>query len=443
MSGRSDDVRSRDERVGRVRWLMVGLAFAGIGINYIDRSNLGVAVPFIDKDLHLSTATTGIALSAFFFTYALFQLVSGYVVDRIGARIVYAFGAIWWSVFTASTALANSFASLIGFRLALGVGEAGGYPSCAKVVAEWFPLRERGIATSIYDNGQRFGTALATPLVVFLIAQWGWRSSFAVSGLLGLVWVAFWIVLYRSPGKHPWVKQPELDYIAQGARSPEREQAAVERSGIRWIDLFRYRTIWGMMIGFFCVNFVIYFFITWFPDYLVTARHFDLLKLGYFGSIPAVVAIFGGWFGGFVADRLVRSGMSITKARKICLVAGLLCSSVIAVAVIVPSAVLALVLLSVCFACTTFTAASVWSLPADVAPTARHVSSIGGIQNCASNIAGIVSPSYTGFVVAATNGSFVIPLVTAGGLAIVGALAYLFIVGKVEPLPWRQQEAAA
>lgn len=144
---------SPGHRVGRVRWLMVALAFAGIGVNYIDRANLGVAVPFIDRDLHLSEGITGVALGAFFFTYAFFQLPGGYLVDRLGARVVYAFSALWWSVFTAATGLATGFASLMGFRLALGVGEAGGYPSSAKVVAEWFPLRERTFATSIYDNG--------------------------------------------------------------------------------------------------------------------------------------------------------------------------------------------------------------------------------------------------------------------------------------------------
>lgn len=437
----TSSVESPRPGVGRVRWLMVALAFAGIGINYIDRANLGVAVPFIDHDLHLSDATTGIALSAFFFTYAIFQLPGGYLVDRLGPRLVYAFGAIWWSVFTAATAIATGFASLLGFRLALGVGEAGGYPSSAKVVADWFPLRERGFATSIFDNGQRFGTALATPMVVAAIAAWGWRGSFAVTGVLGLVWVVFWILLYRKPSRHFWAKQPELDYIKEGAPPAESE----ETSRIRWIDLFRYRTVWGMMLGFFCVNFVIYFFITWFPDYLVTARHFDLLKLGFFGSIPAIVAIFGGWIGGLTADRLVRSGMERTRARKICLASGLLCSSVIALAVVVPSAVAALVLLSISFACTTFTAASVWSLPADVAPSERHVSSIGGIQNFASNIAGIISPIYIGFVLQATHDSFVVPLVSAGGVAVVGALTYVFIVGRVEPLrpPARKEELAA
>jgi ACS family glucarate transporter-like MFS transporter len=203
---------------------------------------------------------------------------------------------------------------------------------------------------------------------------------------------------------------------------------------MRWRDLFRYRTVWGMMIGFFCLNFVIYFFITWFPTYLHDARGMTLLKTGFYGVIPAVAAIFGGWFGGWVSDRLYRRTGDLNKARKICLVSGMLLSSVIAVSVVVSSAALALALLSVSYSCLTFAAASVWALPADVAPTPGQVASIGGIQNFASNLAGVASPFFVGALYGAT-GSFVVPLVVIGGFALVGALAYAVVIRRVEPLP--------
>jgi MFS transporter, ACS family, D-galactonate transporter len=414
---------------------MVFMAFMATSINYVDRANLSVAVPFLDKDLHLTTVTTGYALSAFFLTYAIFNLVMGYLVDRIGARVMYAFSVLWWSIFTAATALANGFLTLLGLRLALGAGEAGAYPSNAKVVAEWFPVTERAFATSIFDNGARVGTALSLPIVTLVIGTLGWRWSFVITGTLGVVWVVFWLWIYRPPSAHPWVKPSELEYIRQGAREETLEADRVARaSSVRWIDLFRYRNIWGMMIGFFCLNFIIYFFITWYPDYLVKARHFSLLHLGIYGTIPALVAIVGGWTGGLVADRLVRSGMDLTGARKLCLVSGMAVSSVIAISGVVESAALTLALLAISYASLTFAAASVWSLPADVAPTPRHVSSIGGIQNFASNVAGIVGPSFFGAVAAGT-GSFVVPLVIAGAVGVAGALTYLFVLGRIEPLP--------
>lgn len=431
-------------RGANLRWMMVFLAFLGLSINYIDRSNLSVAVPYLDKDLGLSDTATGIILGAFFYTYAVFQLPMGYWVDRFGSRFVFSVAVVWWSIFTAATALARGFFSLFGFRLLLGVGEAGGYPSSAKVVSQWFPQHERALATSIYDAGARVGTAFSLPIVTVVIAIFGWRASFVVTGILGLIWVVFWLLFYRSPRQHPRVSQEELQYIETGGarlseESGSRSSQRRSSGGVQWRDLFRYRTIWGMMLGFFCLNFVIYFFITWFPDYLVTARHFKLLQLGFFGMIPPLVAVAGGLLGGYASDSLVRRGASLTIARKVCLVGGMAFSSVIALAALVPSAVAALALLSLSYSGLTFAAASVWSLPADVAPeagagAANWVGSIGGIQNFASNLAGIASPAVIGFLVDIT-GTFVTGLVTAGILAIVGALSYLFIVGRVEPLP--------
>src|SRR3954453_19652403 len=420
----------------KVRWIIVGLCFAGLTVNYVDRANLSVALPSMSKELGFGPEVEGLVLGAFFLSYALLQLPVGHLVDRFGARIMFAISGLWWSLFTAATALVGGVASLLGFRFALGAGEAGGYPASAKAVSEWFPVRERAFATSIYDSGARAGTALALPVVTALIAWLGWRASFAITGVLGLIWVVAWALFYRSPREHPAANEAEVAYIEEGgARSVEPEAGASE---IRWRDLFRYRTVLGMMLGFFCLNYVIYFFITWFPSYLVDARHFDLLKLGVFGVLPALVAMPGGWIGGLVSDSLVRRGKSLTVARKVPLVGGMLFASVIALAVVVPSAAMALALLSVCYASLTFAAASVWSLPADVAPTPAHVGSIGGIQNFASNLAGVLGATTTGVLISATGRSYMAALGLSGAFAIVGALSYLLIVGRIEPLPARR-----
>jgi ACS family glucarate transporter-like MFS transporter len=398
-------------------------------------------MPSIVDEFGISHTVEGLILGAFFWTYAIFQLPAGHFIDKLGPRVTYAFAVVWWSVFTALSAVATGAASLFGFRLGLGVGESASYPASAKVVSRWFPKRERAFATSIYDSGARFGSAVALPVVAGLVAWLGWRGSFVVTGLLGLVWALAWILWYREPREKSGLSTEELEYIERGGARGEDPTAGAgsdvaAASAVRWRDLFTYRTVWGMMIGFFCLNFVIYFFITWFPTYLHDARGFSLLGTGFYGVIPAIVAIFGGWLGGFVSDRIYDRTGDLNKARKTCLVGGLAFSSVIALAVVVPSAAAALALLSVCYASLTFAAASVWALPADVAPSDAQVASIGGIQNFASNLAGVGSPFFVGALYDLT-GSFVVPLVVVGGLGLLGALAYALIVKRVEPLPIR------
>jgi D-galactonate transporter len=426
---------------GRMRWLMVFMAFLGTAINYVDRANLSVAAPYLQKEFALTAAQTGAILGAFFWTYASFQLPSGWFVDRVGERVAYALAATWWSAFTALTAAGRGFASLFGFRVLLGIGEAPAYPCNAKVVSEWFPPKERAFAASIFDSGARVGTALSLPIVSALISTFGWRTSFVVTGLLGLVWTVAWLAIYRRPRDRSGVSPSELAYIEAGRAAADAAPAAAAAGGafapatpLRWRDLFRYRTIWGMMLGFFCLNFVIYFFITWFPTYLVKARGFTLLKLGIFGMIPALTAIPAGYLGGLASDGLLRRGTRLTLARKIPLVSGMIMSSSIALAVLVPSAAWALALLSLSYASLTFAAASVWSLPAAVAPSRQYVASISGIQNFASNLAGICIATFVGVMVG-RSGGFVVPLLVAGGFSLLGAVSYLFIVGEIAPLP--------
>lgn len=416
-----------------VRWIIVFMAFLGTTINYIDRANLGVAMPILAKEMDLDLQEQGLILGAFFWTYALFQLPSGWFVDKVGPRMAYTVAVVWWSLFTAAAALARGFGSLFGMRLLLGAGEAPAYPTNAKVVSEWFPIQERAFATSIYDSGARAGTVLSLPICAWIIATFGWRESFVITGALGLIWAVAWVKIYRHPSQHPHISPAEREYIAAG----QPPAAVVTGPPVRWRDLFAYRTVWGMMLGFFCLNFVIYFFITWFPSYLVKERHFDMLKLGIYGAIPPMVAMLMGYMGGKTSDLLVRRGLSLTKARKIPIVAGMATASSIGLAVIVPSAAWAIALLSLSYGSLAFAAASIWSLPADVAPTRKHVGSIGGIQNFASNLAGICTTYFVGELAAKTGG-FVVPLVAAGGFALLGAFSYLVIVPEIKPLEVRQ-----
>ncbi|GBQ94011.1 MFS transporter [Asaia krungthepensis] len=411
-----------------LRWQMIALCFVANIINFLDRSNLAIAVPKIEAELHLSSFEIGLGLSAFFWTYALMQVPVGWMIDRFGVRRCLAGSVLWWSVFTAASAFITGLPSLLAARLMLGVGEAGALPGFAKVVFNWFPRRERGFASSIFDSGSRVGSALALPLVAWLVAVVGWRQSFIWTGLLGFVWVAVWLVLYRDPKDHARVTPAQVALLEQeqggGAKGPS--------SAVSLGFLLRQRTIWGMMIGFFCLNFAIYFFITWFPTFLIKARHFTLEDVRLYGLFPALFAIPFGWIGGAVSDALLRRGWSATRARKTCLVGGMLVSCVIAFAPLVASSFTALVLMGISYAALAFTAANIWTLPGEVAPSASNVALIGALQNGAANLAGIGISTFTGAMLTLTHGSFVLPLGIAGLLCIVGALSYLFLMGPVE-----------
>jgi MFS transporter, ACS family, D-galactonate transporter len=424
---------ARAGRPTRIRWVIAGFCFAGLAINYIDRSALSVALPFMTHDLSLTPTEQGLILSAFSWTYSVMQLPSGWLIDKLGARVMFGASVLLWSLFTGLTAIAGSFASLLGFRLGLGIGESGAYPSSAKAVSQWFPQRERGRATAFYDSGARVGSALAVPIVAAIIGLFGWRSVFVIMGVLGLLWVIGWWAYFRTPQTHRAVNEAELAHITSQDEVVEHEGPAgtgENRGSIR--DLLRYRTVWGMIAGFSCLNFVVTFFLTWFPSYLVEERGFDLLKLGFFGVIPGLTAIAGSWAGGLVGDALLARGWSVTRTRKTCLVAGMLASSVIALAVVTEEAWLALVLLSLSYFSIAFAIVSVWCLPADVAP--KHlVGTLGGAQNFVANVASAASPIVIGALAGAT-GSFVVPLVVTGGVAVLGAASFGLVIRRVEPI---------
>ncbi|MGP4015808.1 MFS transporter [Saccharopolyspora sp. 5N708] len=418
-----------DSGVGRARWTIISMAFLATTINYVDRANLGVALPYMTEDLGLSSTASGVLLGAFFWTYAFMQMPSGYLVDRLGPRRMLFAALVVWSVVTMLIGAATGFAILLLLRFLLGVGESPTYPANSKIVSRWFPVRERGIAASIFDSGGRAGTALALPLIAVLIGLIGWRASFLVCGLVGLVFAVLWLRVYRDPGDHPTVTATELAHIRSGSAPEDASGPAM-----RWRELLAYRTTWGMVGGFFCLSFVLYFFVTWFPSYLVDARGFDLLQLGILGMLPPLLAMPAQWLGGLLQDRLISRGHPVSVARKVPLVSGLVLSSVIVFAGQAPNAGVALVLLTVSYCALTFAASSLWALPGDVAPSPGNVGSLAGIQGFASNLAGAVSPIVVGILLDITGGSYVLPLTVAGLVALTGATIYAFAIGPITPL---------
>jgi ACS family D-galactonate transporter-like MFS transporter len=414
----------------KIRWLIIWMCFIANAISYIDRANLAIAAPLIRQELGLDAAAMGLVLSAFFWTYAAMQLPAGWIIDRIGVRLSLVLAVGWWSIFTIATGFARGISQFIGARLMLGVGEAASIPSFTKVAFNWFPRRERAMACGIFNSGSTAGSALSIPLVTWLIVLVGWRGAFIVTGFLGIVWVLLWWFVYRDPERHRAIAPAEVDALLA-----ERAAPVTVTAKIAWSDLFRYRSMWGLMIGMFCLNFAIYFFITWFPSYMLQARGFSLTSFGILGMVPALMAIVGNWLGGWTSDRLLKMGWSATTARKTCLVGGMIVASSIAVSAFMENVYVCLAFFSLAYASLSFTGANVWTVVSEMAPTPGHVASMSGIQNFAGNLAGIMITTFTGVMLALTKGSFLVPLAVAGALCVVGALSYLFVVGKVEPLP--------
>jgi ACS family glucarate transporter-like MFS transporter len=419
-----------EARVGKHRYLVLLMITLGIAVNYMDRATMSVALPSIKEEFGLSPAISGVLLSAFFWTYASGQLPMGYLAGRLGPRKMIALSALTFGLATIGMGFAWGVTSIIVLRLLLGIGEAPGFPAAAQAVSQWFPRSERGFASGTFNNGNPIGSTLSVPLVALLISWTGWRHAFVVAGLLAVVYAIVWWFFYRSPTESKQLSKAELDYIqADGEASAK---GAVQ-DDLSWPALFKQRTIWAMMIGFFCVNFCAYFFITWFPSYLVSTYNLSLLKLGFLGMIPGIASMIGGWTGGLVSDWLVRRGTDLTVARKVCLVGGLLGTSTIGLAVLSPTVGMALLALSASYFSSTFAAASVWCLPGDVAPANHHVGSIGGIQNAAANLAGIISPILMGVITGITS-SFELPLIIAGCVALIGAANYAFLLPRLKPL---------
>ena len=417
-------------RRSRMRWSIVGFSALGLTIAYLDRAALSVAMPFMSEEFHISPAVQGVLLSSFFWTYALFQIPSGWLLDRFGPRVIYPIAVGWWSVWTALTALATGVGSVIAFRLGLGIGEAPVQPANVKVVSKWFPRRERAFASSLFDMGQQIGTALSVPLVTALAVFAGWRSAFVVIGVVGLLWIVGWLALYRAPEEHPRVSPEEPRHI----RSDQGEMVAAEseRPAVSWKGLVRNGQVWALTTGYVFRSLAGAFFLTWYPSYLLDDRGFSEADFGMVGALPAVIAIGSTVLGGLVSDRMLAAGMSTNRARKIPIIAGLVLSASIGFSPFIGSNVLLMVVLTLSSAAHSFAGAAILSLPAEVAEDPDQVGSIAGFQNFGSQLGNLVSPIAIGLFLTAT-GSYLGPMVFAAVSCLVSAAVYAFWV-RIKPV---------
>jgi MFS transporter, ACS family, hexuronate transporter len=297
----------------RLRWWIVWTLFLSTTINYINRQTFSVLAPVITREFHLNHTQLASILSAFQFSYAGMWLIGGVLLDVIGTRLGLALAVVWWSITSALTGLANSLSQFAAFRFLLGIGEGMNWPGASKAVAEWFPAKERSVAVAIFDSGSSVGGAIAAIAVPWIAIALGWRYAFALSGVLGFLWLALWLRVYHPPRSHPQLTIEEKTLIEAG-RDTARESGAT--GAVKWLRLLKHRNTWGILLGRSLTDPIWWFYVFWLPQYLSDARGFSLKQIAAFAWVPFVAADIGNFTGGFVSGFLIRRGLPVLRARK-------------------------------------------------------------------------------------------------------------------------------
>jgi len=421
----------------RKRFVIMALLFVTVVINYLDRSNLSIAAPELFRELNIDPVHAGLVFSAFGWTYALMQVPGGWLVDRVSPRVLYAAALILWSAATVFLGFAGSFVALFVLRLAVGALEAPAYPINNRVVTTWFPTGERATAIGFYTSGQFVGLAFLTPVLAWLLTAIGWHMVFVATGLAGIVWGVLWYAIYREPRAFRGVNKAEIEVIRSGGGLVDLDDTKpateTNRNASTWRDLgfvLSRRKLWGIYIGQFAVNSTLWFFLTWFPTYLVKYRGMDFIKSGFLASLPFLAAFVGVLSSGLLSDWLIRKGVSQGAARKLPIISGLLISASIIGANYAQSTEWVIVFMSIAFFGNGF-ASITWSLVSGLAP-ARLIGLTGGVFNLIGNLAAVVTPLVIGFLVTGADFSRAITYIAA--MAVLGTLSYVLLVGKVERL---------
>ena len=430
------------DRKTNVRWLIVALLFLVTSVNYADRATVSLAGPVISKQLGLNAAQMGFIFSAFGWAYVLAQLPGGWLLDRFGSKIVYALSIFTWSVFTAAQGLVGFFTGgvavfvLFSLRFLLGVAESPSFPGNSRVVAAWFPSQERATATAIFNSAQYFATVIFAPLMGWIIYAFGWPWVFGVMGGLGLILAATWVKFIYAPAEHPYANKTEVDYIAAGgglvSLDVGTQKSAVSGGADTWDNikqLFSSRMFVGIFLGQYCINALTYFFITWFPVYLVQARGMTILQAGFIASIPAICGFVGGVLGGVFSDFMLRMKFSLSVARKTPIVLGMLMSMTMVACNYTDVQWLVVALMALSFFGKGIGALG-WAVMSDTAPK-QITGFAGGVFNMCGNLSSITTPIVIGYIIQIT-GSFNGALVFVAANALVAAVSYLVIVGEIK-----------
>ena len=417
------------------------MLFVVSAVNYADRATLSIAGSEVSKELGLSKVAMGYAFSAFGWAYVIGQIPGGWLLDRFGSKRVYAWSIVTWSLFTflqggigffqAGTAIVVLFA----LRFLLGLAEAPSFPGNGRIVAAWFPTVERGRASAIFNSAQYFATALFAPLTGWITFRFGWPYVFYFMGALGVLIGWVWTKTIYAPRTHPTITADELEYIASGGALVDMDQPSAnsrprpstKRSYVK--QLLGNRMLLGVYIGQYCITTLTYFFLTWFPVYLVEQRGMTILNAGLAASLPAVGGFFGGILGGLVSDRLLRKGYSLSAARKIPIVTGMLLATSMVVCNYVESQSIVVAVMALAFFGKGIGSLG-WAVVSDTSP--KEIAGLsGGLFNTFGNVAGITTPIVIGYIVQWTQ-SFNGALIFVAANALVAVAAYVLVVGEIK-----------
>jgi ACS family hexuronate transporter-like MFS transporter len=432
--GVSETTNASAFKMRGLRWWIVSLIFLATLINYVDRLTISVLAPVITKDLGLSNTEFGGVVVWFLLAYTISQSLSGKLYDRVGTRRGFTFSIITWSLAAAAHAFARGLTSLSALRFVLGFGEAGNWPGAAKAVAEWFPVRQRALGMAIFNSGAAIGSIVSPPLIIWLQLRYGWQTTFLVTGALGLLWLALWLVFYQTPDRHRWITVEERALIREAPEAESKTEeatTAVVNSKVapRWRDLLRHRQVWAIVVARFFTDPVWWLYITWLPLYLYNARGFSLKEIGLFAWVPYVAADAGSLLGGWASGYLISRGWSVDRARKAVIAAAALLMPAGIFAAFAESPFVALALIALVLFGFQVWINNVQTLPSDFFPD-RAVASVAGLGGTGAGIGAMLFTLGTGWVV--DHFSYVPVLVAAGVLAPLGTLVLFALAGPVK-----------
>lgn len=406
-----------------------------------DRATLSVAGPEMQKELGISAVEIGYLFSAFSWAYVISMTPAGWVADKIGSKRAMFLGILLWSVMTVLMGLVSYITfvvpALLILRFLLGVCESPVGPSAGRIIAAWFPSQERGVAGAIFNSAQYASLAIFTPLMAWLCHAFGWDHVFIVMGVIGIVIAFCWSKFFHVPTKHPGINNEEMEYLKEGGALVELDTVPSikderKRAGLQEIaQLFKSRMLIGIFIGQYCISAITWFFMTWFPIYLVKERGMSILQAGFMASVPAICGLVGGILSGFFSDWLLRKTNNLSLARKVPITIGLTMSASMILCNYVGSEAMVMFLMSAAFFGKGFGSLG-WAVVADTAPK-EIIGTTGGLFNSLGNVAGIITPVVIGYILQETN-SFANALVFVGTHGIIAVCSYWFIVGKIERL---------
>ncbi len=426
------DLSAVQAKPTRRRYITLLMIFITVVICYVDRANLAVASAHIQEEFGITKAEMGYVFSAFAWLYTICQIPGGWFLDRVGSRLTYFIAIMGWSVATLFQGFATGLLSLIGLRAITGIFEAPAFPTNNRLVTSWFPEQERASAVGFYTSGQFVGLAFLTPLLIWIQELLSWHWVFIITGGIGIIWSLVWIKFYQAPSQSKGINKAELDYIRAGGAmvdgdAPAEKKARAKLTAADWKLVF-HRKLCGVYLGQFAVTSTLWFFLTWFPNYLTQEKGIAALTAGFMTTVPFLAAFVGVILSGMVADRLVRSGRSLGFARKTPIICGLLISTCIMGANYTNDPIWIMTLMAIAFFGNGF-ASITWSLVSSLAPV-RLIGLTGGMFNFVGGLGGITVPLVVGYL--AQDYGFAPALVYISAVALIGALSYILLVGDVK-----------